>query len=76
MCIFYENPLSLKYSSKWHRKRMLEFKANSQERILEMSLVQKSDFIKESTGTGPMGRKSCARVMRSGPLYAFMLGGS
>ena len=37
----------------------VRYRANDQERILDMSLVQNGGFIKACMGTGPVGRKSC-----------------
>lgn len=50
-------------------------RADSQERILETSLGPKGDFTKPWVGTGPMGRKSCTRVVKSAWLYTMELGG-
>ena len=53
---------------------VLEFRANSQEKILEMSPMQKGGFIKAEAG--PMGRKSCTGVVKNGwIIYIFKLGG-
>lgn len=52
---------------------ILVFGADIQERILETSLVQKRCFY-YSTGTGPMGRKSCPVVVRSNRSYTLKLG--
>ena len=46
-----------------HIEQILGFEANSQERILELSLMQKGGFIKTQ---GRKSRKSCTGVMRSG----------
>ena len=43
--------------------RVMGFRANIQERIIEIFLVQKGVFI--LAWTGPMGRKSSSGVVRS-----------
>ena len=53
--------------------RTLEFEANSQERVLGMSLVQKGDFSK-ARGQD-RGQKELYGTIRNGPLYPFKLGG-
>lgn len=49
---------------------MLESRAEGQGRIVELSLIQKGDFIK-STGTGPMDRKGCILSVR-GDLILYL----
>ena len=52
--------------------KIFGFKADGQERILETCLVQEGGFLKAQ---GPMGRKSCAGVVRGGLLYTLKLRG-
>ena len=54
--------------------KLLGFRVGGQERILEMFLVQKDDFIK-ALGTRPMGRKGCTGEIRGYGLYTFKLEG-
>ena len=52
---------------------VLGFRADGQERILEMFLVQKGGFIK-AQGQDPWARKSCTEVVRNDGLYTSKLG--